>query len=101
MSNAYLALYRNVVAIIVKTDDYDDDAHLQTQHATYREIRDWIKQKYGVHVSNLSIAQTKEKCGLSKVEYKGFKGSEGHYIPKLTSEKEAMICDAFLWFGLI
>ena len=88
-------------ALIVNIDDYGDEMHLQTKCATYKEIQAWVKQKYGFHVSNLSISQTKERCGLAKVEYKGFKGAEGHYIPKLKPEHEAAIREALGWFGMI
>ncbi|UDN58059.1 hypothetical protein [Clostridioides sp. ES-S-0010-02] len=32
--------------------------------ATYKEIREWIKQEYGFNVKNLYIAQIKDKCGF-------------------------------------
>lgn len=101
MSNASLAVYRNVFVLIVDTDDYEDDTRLQSKCATYKEIQAWVKQKYGFHVSNLSISQAKEKYGLAKTEYKGYAGAEGHYIPKLRPEKEAAIQEAFIWFGLM
>ena len=101
MSNASLAVYRNVFVLIVDTDGYEDDTRLQSKCATYKEIQAWVKQKYGFHVSNLSISQAKEKYGLVKTEYKGYAGAEGHYIPKLRLEKEAAIREAFVWFGLM
>ena len=101
VSNASFAVYRNVFGLIIKIDDYEDGTHLQIKRATYKEIQAWVKQQYGFHVSNLSISQTKERCGLSKTEYKGFEGAEGHYVPKLRPEKEAAIREAFRWFGLL
>ena len=99
--NASIATYRNVFAVIVTLDDYDDDIHIQTQHATYKEIQRWVKQHYGIHVCNLHISQAKERYGLAKVNYRKPRNPEGHYIPKLTPEKEAAILAAFRWFGLI
>ena len=32
--------------------------------ATYNAILDWIKEKYGYRVTNLNIAQVKQKHGL-------------------------------------
>ena len=32
--------------------------------ATYNAIRDWIKEKYGYRVTNLNIAQVKQKHGI-------------------------------------
>lgn len=80
---------RNVFALIVNTNDYEDDTYLQTKLATYKDIQAWVKKHYGIHVSNLAISQTKERCGLAKGEYKGFEGAEGHYAPKLRPEKES------------
>ncbi len=34
--------------------------------ATYTEIKNYIQDKYGLNVSNLYIAQIKEKAGLEK-----------------------------------
>ena len=36
--------------------------------ATYEEIRNWVQEKYGVHVTNLNIAQVKRKCGIIERE---------------------------------
>ena len=66
MSNIGLAVYRNVFVLIVHIDDYEDGTRLQSKRATYKEIQTWVKQKYGFHVSNLSISQAKEKYGLAK-----------------------------------
>ena len=101
MSNASLAVYRNVFVLIVDTDDYEDDTRLQTRLATYKDIQTWVKKQYGIHVSNLAISQVKEKYGLAKTEYKGYIGADGHYVPRLRPEKEAVILEAFHWFGLM
>ena len=101
MSNAGLAVYRNVFLLVFSFDDYEEEQSLQTKRATYKEIQAWIKEKYGFHVSNLSISQTKKRCGLVQNEYKGFAGVEGHDVPKLKPEREAAIRDAFAAFGMI
>ena len=36
--------------------------------ATYNAIRDWIKEKYGCRVTNLNIAQVKQKHGIIELE---------------------------------
>lgn len=94
-------MYRNVFALIVSIDDYESETRLQTKRATYKEIQAWVKKHYGIHVSNLAIFQTKERCGLAKSRYKGNEGADGHSVPKLTAKKEAAIREAFIWFGLI
>ena len=99
MSNISLAVYRNVLVLIVHRDDYEDGTRLQSKRATYKEIQTWVTQKYSFHVSNLSISKDKEKYGLAKTEYKGYAGAEGHYTPRLPPEKEAAIHNACIWFG--
>lgn len=81
--------------------DYAPDHHvIQGGKATYREITEWIKDKYGVHVTNLNIAQVKDKCGFEKRENYN-KGAQGHKIPNCTLEKEKMIMEAFKHFNMI
>lgn len=36
--------------------------------ATYKEIQDWVQEKYGFHVTNLYIAQMKQKHGIIERE---------------------------------
>ena len=101
MSNADLAVCRNVFALIVAIDDYEGETRLQTKCATYDEIRAWVKKNYGLHVSNLAISWTKDLCGLAKTVHKEHCGPHGRYASNLTPEKEAAIREAFIWFGLI
>lgn len=68
--------------------------------ATYKEIKDHVKEKYGLLVSSLNIAQIKDKCGFEKRENFN-KGVEGHKVPNCTPEKENAILDAFKHFGLV
>jgi hypothetical protein len=52
-------------------------------------------------VSNLYIAQTKDKCGLDKrLNYNLSKKDDPH-VPECPKEKEDAIMDAFRHFGLI
>ena len=59
-------MYRNVFGLIVDIDDYEAGTYLQTKHATYREIQLWVKERYGLHVSNHAISQVKALCGLAR-----------------------------------
>ena len=101
MTNGSLAVYRNVFALIVDIDDYEGETHLQTKRATYAEIRAWVKKEYGLHVSNLAISWTKDRCGLAKTRPKESNGIESPYASELTPEKETAIREAFIRFGLI
>lgn len=99
VSKLKIGVRHNIACISITFDAFDFVK--QEAPATYGQIQAWVKNHYGVHVSNLSISQTKERHGLAKTEYKGYKGSEGHYIPKLKPEREKMILEAFRHFGMI
>ena len=47
-------------------EDMDTDGF--KKGATYNAIRDWIKEKYGYRVTNLNIAQVKQKHGIIERE---------------------------------
>ena len=88
-------------ALVVDKNDYESETRLQPQCATYAEIRAWVKEHYGLHVSNLAISWTKDRCGLAKYRPRKGDGPEGPYGAELTPEKEAAIRAAFIRFGLI
>ena len=94
-------MYRNVFALVAVIDDYEGETHLQAKRATYAEIRAWVKERYGLHVSNLAISWTKDCCGLAKTRPRKGEEPEGTYAAELTPEKEAAIREAFIRFGLI
>ena len=52
--------------ISVQVDMDEMDVTAAESKATYDEIREWVKKKYGFHVTNLNIAKTKRKYGLSR-----------------------------------
>lgn len=68
--------------------------------ASYREIKEWIKEQHDVSVSNLNIAQVKDKLGFGKRENYN-KGADGHRVPNCPAEKEKLILEAFKHFRMI
>lgn len=68
--------------------------------ASYREIKEWIKEQHDVSVSNLYIAQVKDKLGFGKRENYN-KGADGHRVPNCPAEKEKLILGAFKHFRMI
>lgn len=68
--------------------------------ASYREIKEWIKEQHDVSVSNLYIAQVKDKLGFEKRENYNT-GAEGHRVPNCPAEKEKLILEAFKHFRMI
>lgn len=97
--------------------------------ATYKEIHDYVLEKYGLKVSNLYISQVKQKCGLEVGENynlrkatrrmdclqadsttaanlendnsQGMPKSEDLRQPKCPEEKEKAIKDALEHFGMV
>jgi len=68
--------------------------------ATYAEIKDYVKEKYGYSISSLYIAQVKGKVGLEKRLYYNLGSGDGR-VPQCPPEKEEAIMDAFKHFSLI
>lgn len=69
--------------------------------ATYEEIKAYVKEKTGLQVSNLYIAQVKRKCGIvERVNY-NLPKSEDSRQPKCPPEKEKAIIEALRHFWMI
>lgn len=69
--------------------------------ATYVEIRDWVQEKYGFHVTNLNIAKVKQKHGINERENYNKAKSENSRQPGCTEEKAKAIEDAMKHFQMI
>ncbi len=54
--------------IEVKVDMDELDLTSAEAKATYKEIQEWVQEKYGFHVTNLNIAQVKQKQGIIERE---------------------------------
>lgn len=69
--------------------------------ATYEEIKEYVKEKTGLQVSNLYIAQIKRKYGIIERMNYNLPKSEDSRQPKCPPEKEEAICEALEYFGMI
>ena len=70
--------------------------------ATYREIKEWIYDKYFVKVHTAHIAQIKSKCGIAMGEcYNKSKVEGARTTGKCPKDKERMIKEAFKHFNMI
>ena len=69
--------------------------------ATYAEIRAYVKEKFGVHVSSLYIAQIKRKYGLDMGIHYNVSKKENARVPKCPKEKEEYIMDALRHFRML
>ncbi len=69
--------------------------------ATYGEIKAYVKEQTGLQISNLYIAQVKQKCGIiERVNY-NLPKSEDSRQPNCPPEKEKAIKEALKYFGMV
>jgi 23S rRNA (uracil1939-C5)-methyltransferase len=87
--------------ISVKVDMNEMDLTAAESKATYQEIEEWVKEKYGFHVSHLNIAKTKRKCGIIERQNYNLPKSEDSRSPETPKEKEEAIIAAFKAFRMI
>jgi hypothetical protein len=67
--------------------------------ATYTEIQEWIKKKYGYPVKTCWIADVKAKCGLPMRTAHNRKGK--NRMVSCPKDRIKPIKDAFRHFGMI
>ena len=91
-----------VVSIKVDLDgiSLNQGEYIPPAKPTYKNIKQWIEEKYGFKVSTLYIAQIKDKAGLKKRKNYNPGTGEGK-VPVCPPEKEEAIMDAFRHFNLI
>ena len=92
-SNVKFSVYKNVFGIIYELGDTDDH---KMYAMTFGGIHNYILDEYKLDVSKSSIAAVKVKCGADKLEI-----GAGKVIPKLKSEKEIAVLEAFKAFGIV
>lgn len=69
--------------------------------ATYKEIKEYVKQHTGLTVSTLNIAQIKQKCGIIERNNYNKPKSDNSKQPNCTEEKENAIIETFKHFKMI
>jgi 23S rRNA (uracil1939-C5)-methyltransferase len=69
--------------------------------ATYKKIQNWVQEKYGFHVTNLNIAQVKQRHGIIERENYNKPKSEDSRQPRCPEEKVKAIEDALRHFQMI
>ena len=87
------------IEVDVSMDELDVTA--AESKATYNEIRDYVWEHHQLRVSNLYIAQVKEKCGIKKRENYNKPKSNYNRQPRCPSEKETAIRDALKFYKII
>ncbi len=87
--------------IEVKVDMDELDLTSAEAKATYKEIEKWVQEHYGFHVTNLNIAQVKQKHGIIERENYNKPKSENSRQPGCPEEKVKAIEDALRQFQMI
>ena len=87
--------------IEIEIDLDEIDATSAETKATYREIQEWVQEKFGLHVSNLNIAQVKQKHGIIERENYNKSKSADNKQPGCPEEKVKAIEDALRHFQMI
>ena len=81
--------------ISVKGDMDERDLTAAENKESYQEIREWVQEKYGFHVTKQNIAQVKRKHGIIEREnYNKLKSEDGRQ-PQCPEEKAAAIENAY------
>lgn len=87
------------IEVELKMDELDLTA--AESKAAYEEIKKYVLEHTGLKVSNLYIAQVKQKCGIiERVNY-NLPKSENSRQPKCPPEKEKAIKEALEYFRMI
>lgn len=87
------------IEVDVSMDELDVTA--AESKATYNEIRDYVWEHYQLKVSNLYIAQVKQKYGIIERENSHKAKNENAKQPKCPKEKEDAIVEALRHFQMI
>ncbi len=87
------------VNIEVSLEDMDFSAY--RGKATYKEIQNYVLERFNLKVSTLNISQVKRKSGISMGTNYNKSKSENIKIPQCTPEKEEAILDALKHFNII
>ena len=86
--------------IKVNLDMSELDVTSAESKATYKEIQEYVQNKYGLHVTNLYIAQVKQEFGI--IERKNYNvGAGKSRVPQVTPEKREAIIDALKYVQMI
>lgn len=96
-----LSLKKDTPKIEVTMEPDGESNYTPEEKVTYQKIKDYVKDKYGVKVSSLYIAQVKRMCGLDLGENYNKSKKENPVVVQCPQEKVEYIKDALRYFGLL
>ena len=80
---------------------YDMGLTSAERKATYKQIQNYVLEKFGFKVATLYIAQVKKKHGLEVREHYNISKNENQKVPQCSIEKEEVIFDAMKYYKMI
>ena len=86
------------------TIDYTPDGSYMkdvNRHATYKEINEYVEEKYGFKLHSAYIAQVKREMGIEMGENYNLSKSDDYEPKQVTPEKREAIIDALKHFNMI
>ena len=90
---------KKYISVELPMDDMDLTS--AESKATYKQIQNYVLEKFGFKVSTLYIAQVKKKHGLEVREHYNISKNENQKVPQCSIEKEEAILDALKYFKMI
>ena len=90
---------RKYISVELPMDDMDLTS--AESKATYKQIQNYVLEKFGFKVSTLYIAQVKKKHGLEVREHYNISKNENQKVPQCSIEKEEAILDALKHFKML
>lgn len=88
-----------MIEVEIELDGWD--LNLAKSKATYAEIKEYVKDRYGVNVHTSYIAQVKRLCGLDRGENYNKSKKENSEVKQCPQEKVEYIKDALEYYGVI
>lgn len=90
---------KNRISVEFPMDDMDLTS--AESKATYKQIQNYVLEKFGFKVSTLYIAQVKKKSGLEVREHYNISKNKNQKVPQCSIEKEEAILDALKYYKII
>ncbi len=87
------------IDVEIKLDELDLTS--AESKATYVQIQEYVKKKFGFKVSSLYISQVKKKFGFEMRQNYNKSKKEDQVVPQCPEEKEKAIVDALKHFKMI
>ncbi|MDD7770074.1 23S rRNA (uracil(1939)-C(5))-methyltransferase RlmD [Suipraeoptans intestinalis] len=90
---------KKYISVELPMDDMDLTS--AESKATYKQIQNYVLEKFGFKVSTLYITQVKKKHGLEVKEHYNIPKNENQKVPQCPIEKEEAILDALKHFKML